>query len=116
MLSPTPVQLLQPMSSDSNSIASTTAAQLINKSQPLGSTWANSGNVNIDLDNLMLTKPKATPSPSMNQLASNPTSPVNHPKAVGVATPNFGSNLAFNNLQGRVQQQQTPPQFFASFK
>lgn len=46
----------------------------------LGATWTNTGSLNIDLDNLLMSnKNKAENAPSMNQLKSNPTSPVNQP-------------------------------------
>lgn len=42
----------------------------------LGPTWANSGSLNINIDDLSLGgKPARGPLPSMNQLASTPTSP-----------------------------------------
>lgn len=45
---------------------------------PVGLTWSNSGQLNIDLDDLMGNKKKNGPAPSMNQLksSSNNTSPV----------------------------------------
>lgn len=64
------------------------------KSQPVGATWSNSGSLNIDLDNLLVSKQNKGSAPSMNQLASNPTSPVNQSRL----------NAQNNN------------QFFASFK
>lgn len=48
-----------------------------NKATLVGATWSNSGSLNIDLDNLLVTKQNKGSAPSMNQLASNPTSPVN---------------------------------------
>lgn len=82
--------------------------------QIVGSTWKNSGNINIDLDNLMSSKPKVI-SPSMNQLASNPTSPVNQPRIVTqgmMGTPSFGTQLNFGAMQGSNVNNQ----FFATFK
>lgn len=64
------------------------------KSQAVGATWTNSGSLNIDLDNLLIGKQNKGVAPSMNQLASNPTSPVNQSRL----------NAQNNN------------QFFASFK
>lgn len=55
VLTPTSVQLLQPMSSTSNN---NTEKPTLNKNVPVGSTWKNSGNINIDLDNLLTNKPK----------------------------------------------------------
>ncbi|CAH1102579.1 unnamed protein product [Psylliodes chrysocephalus] len=122
VLTPTSVQLLQPMSSTSNN---NTEKPTLNKNVPVGSTWKNSGNINIDLDNLLTNKPKTDsrtqndvivftgPSPSMNQLASNQTSPVNQPRSVsnaGMVSPGFGTQLNFNNAQ------QQNNQFFAAFK
>lgn len=49
-----------------------------NKPIMVGATWTNSGSLNIDLDNLLVSKQNKGAAPSMNQLASNPTSPVNH--------------------------------------
>lgn len=111
MLTPTSAQPLQPMSSVTNN---NTEKQTTNKNLAVGSTWKNSGNINIDLDNLLGSKPKTGPSPSMNQLASNPTSPTNQPKPIGpgVMSPGFGTQLNFNNMQNLQQNNQ----FFASFK
>ncbi|XP_018576031.1 clathrin interactor 1 isoform X2 [Anoplophora glabripennis] len=111
VLTPTSLQPLQPMSSITNN---NTEKQTTNKNLAVGSTWKNSGSINIDLDNLLGGKPKTGPSPSMNQLASNPTSPVNQPKPVsqGVMSPGFGTQLNFNNMQNMQHNNQ----FFASFK
>lgn len=109
MLTPA-IQPLQPMSS----IINNNPEKLSMKSAPpLGSTWKNSGNINIDLDNLMGSKPK-TASPSMNQMASNPTSPVNQPRIINqgpLGAPSFGTQLNFG-----VQGQNVNNQFFATFK
>ncbi|KAJ8965545.1 hypothetical protein NQ314_004045 [Rhamnusium bicolor] len=114
VLTPTSAQPLQPLSSTTNN---NTEKQMTNKNIPVGSTWKNSGNINIDLDNLLVNKPKTGPSPSMNQLASNPTSPINQPKPVSqvIVSPGFGTQLNFNNMQSFPQNHQNN-QFFASFK
>lgn len=111
MLTPTSIQPLQPTSSITNN---NTEKQTTDKNLAVGSTWKNSGNINIDIDNLLGSKPKTGPSPSMNQLASNPTSPINQPKPVsqGVMSPGFGTQLNFNNMQNLQHNNQ----FFASFK
>lgn len=111
VLTPTSIQPLQPMSSVTNNNVD---KQTTNKNLAVGSTWKNSGNINIDLDNLLSSKPKTGPSPSMNQLASNPTSPINQPKPVSgnLMSPGFGTQLNFNNMQNVPQNNQ----FFASFK
>ncbi|CAG9829298.1 unnamed protein product [Diabrotica balteata] len=115
VLTPTSIQPLQPMSSTTNN--NNTDKPTINKNLPVGSTWKNSGNINIDLDNLLTNKPKTGPSPSMNQLASNQTSPINQPRPMnaGMVSPGFGTQLNFNNVQGFNQPQQNN-QFFAAFK
>lgn len=118
MLTPSPVQPLQPMSSTTNNATPTTISSSTNKSQPVGSTWVNSGKVNIDLDNLILGKPKTAPSPSMNQLASNPTSPVNQPRPGAGNKTGYPGNVGYNNInniQGGFPQQGSQ-QFFAGFK
>lgn len=69
-LQPTPVSLLQPLSS--NPIPQPQQAKPALK---LGSTWADTG-VNIDVDNLLGPRsPRAAPPLSINQLKSNPASP-----------------------------------------
>ncbi|CAH0554393.1 unnamed protein product [Brassicogethes aeneus] len=78
-----PLSMLQPMSSTPNNNTERTS---VSKPVPVGSTWTNSGNLNIDLDNLLVSKPKTGPSPSMNQLASNPTSPVNQARPMATQT------------------------------
>lgn len=87
-------QPLQPQSSiqSNNNINDKTAPKNVN----VGSTWKNSGNINIDLDNLLVNKPKMGPSPSMNQMVSNPTSPVNQPRPVGQFA-SMGYNMNQNN-------------------
>lgn len=100
------------------------------KNVPVGSTWKNSGNLNIDLDNLLVSKPKQGPSPSMNQMVSNPTSPINQPRILSppqsnMTTPTSGgagfntTPLNFNNTTQSIifpQNNQQSNQFFAAFK
>ncbi|ENN79127.1 hypothetical protein D910_06439 [Dendroctonus ponderosae] len=107
LLTPSPIAPLQPSSNSNPALCS--AATSITRNQPLGSTWANSGNVNIDLDNLLLSKPKTAPSLSMNQLASNPTSPVNQPRS-------NANNAAFSSPNAPGFSQQGNQQFFAKFQ
>lgn len=95
VLSPTTAQPLQPMSSKPNTPSDNKQDFKNNKPQMVGATWTNSGSLNIDLDNLLVAKQNKGAAPSMNQLASNPTSPVNQSKLL---------NAQNNN------------QFFASFK
>ncbi|XP_050313622.1 clathrin interactor 1 isoform X2 [Anthonomus grandis grandis] len=114
LLTPSPAMPLQPTTSAN---PATTYAPTTKSQQPLGSTWANSGSVNIDLDNLLSSKPKIAPSPSMNQLASNPASPVNQPKAKGTGNPAFAANFAFGSPQPTTGfPQQGNQQFFGGFK
>ncbi|RZC42951.1 epsin-like protein [Asbolus verrucosus] len=78
-----------------------------------GSTWSNSGNLNIDLDNLLVNKPKQGVSPSMNQLASNPTSPINQPKLTNqFGTTNFNAQ-GFPQINNSFNQPNK--QLFPSF-
>lgn len=66
----------------------------------IGKTWSNlSANLNIDIDNLSLgpnsRNSKQSGAPSMNQLASNPASPL-HPNTAGFTnigrpSPNLGN-------------------------
>lgn len=106
---PTSAQTLQPMSSTANNNSDKSQ-----KSQPIGRTWTNSGNLNIDLDNLLVNKPKQGPSPSMNQLASNPTSPVNQPRIIQKSQ-DFDNGQVFNN-HNLAGFKQLNNDLFASFK
>ncbi|XP_044272085.1 clathrin interactor 1 isoform X2 [Tribolium madens] len=112
MLTPTSAQQpLQPLSSTSSNNNTEIKTPANKNQQNIGSTWSNSGNLNIDLDNLLVTKPKQGVSPSMNQLASNPTSPVNQPKITNQYAMNF-------NAQGFPQTNtfnQPNKQLFPSF-
>lgn len=120
MLNPVSTQLLQPMSSsqkqdcindDGNQQEKTSAAAV-------GATWSNSGNLKIDLDNLLSNnKNDKGNALSMNQMASNPTSPINQPRLIqqnnmsalyGQVAQNYQNNLATFN--------QPNNQFFATFK
>nr|CAH7757265.1 unnamed protein product [Callosobruchus chinensis] len=59
----------QPSSTTNNNVLADQQKQETQKvTQPVGRTW---GNINIDLDNLLVSKPSKDPSPSMNQLATN---------------------------------------------
>ncbi|KAF2905100.1 hypothetical protein ILUMI_01084 [Ignelater luminosus] len=124
MLQPSTAQVLQPMSSTQQiQNADNQPNQDSNKQQQLGATWSNSGNLNIDLDNLLGNKQnKQSSAPSMNQLASNPTSPTNQPRIVTQNSPGFG--MPMNNFNNRpfvantnVQGLNQPNnQFFPAFK
>lgn len=112
--------LLQPMSSTSNQTVTDKAAQDSKSQMNVGATWTNSGSLNIDLDNLLISKTnKQSTAPSMNQLASNPQSPINQPKVVNQN--NVGSS-GFNNfgmpgfMPGYSQMPPQNNQFFAGFK
>lgn len=66
-------------------------------------TWADSGKVNIDIDDLFGTKtPKSGPTPSMNDLKSNPSSPIHNANVMSMNMNNFpqqtplATNLNFN--------------------
>ncbi|KAG5898812.1 hypothetical protein JTB14_011022 [Gonioctena quinquepunctata] len=111
VLTPTSLQpsQLQSSSTSNNNVEKPS----ISKTLPVGSTWKNSGNINIDLDNLLVSKPKLGPTPSMNQLASNQTSPVTLPRppSQGTMPPIFGTPMNFNNVQHQQNNQ-----FFATFK
>lgn len=79
----------------------------------VGATWTNSGNLNIDLDNLMgMKKNKQSAAPTMNQMASNPASPINHARVMPQINPApFG-------VQNYQQQPFGQPnnQFYPNFK
>lgn len=94
------------MSSKQNTVAE---KQLVanTKPQAVGATWSNSGSLNIDLDNLLLNKQNKGVAPSMNQLASSPTSPVNQSRVI-----NQNNNLSNMNAQSFSSNNQ----FFAGFK
>lgn len=108
-------QLLQPMSSNHIQTSDKHVNQQV-KSQNLGATWSNSGSLNIDLDNLLSSnKNDKGIAPSMNQLASNPTSPINQPRLVAqtsLGNPSFG-NI---NAQNFAAFNQSNNQFFANLK
>lgn len=81
-------------------------------SQPLGQTWSNTGSLNIDIDNLSLIGQKTKGvSPSMNQLASTPTSPVNQPRAP-VQSPTGMYGMPWQASPGQAPNQN----FFPAFK
>lgn len=109
------------MSSIQKSSNEKPAQELSKTQQNIGATWSNSGNLNIDLDNLLTGKQnKQSTAPSMNQLASNPTSPVNQPRLINqnsLGSPGFNnfpvSNFGIPNFN---QPQPQNNQFFAGFK
>ena len=80
---PTSNVLLQPISainpSNNNAVVEGNFNNLLSNNQQIGSTWSNSGNINIDLDNLLSSKSKSGssgPAPSINQLKNqSPTKP-----------------------------------------
>ncbi|KAG4067276.1 hypothetical protein HA402_000267 [Bradysia odoriphaga] len=97
--------LLQPVNANNSQNQSTeTKAPSI----PVGSTWTNSGTINIDLDNLLSGKSKNTgPAPSMNQLKIQ--SPVKQVQPINsVASP----PKQYPNIPSTVNQQQS--QMFGS--
>ncbi|XP_050299497.1 uncharacterized protein LOC126738285 [Anthonomus grandis grandis] len=73
LLMPSPAMPLQP-TTITNSTETASAISAATKSQPLGSTWASSETVIIDMDNLLSGKPKPIPSLSINQLMINSSS------------------------------------------
>lgn len=110
-----PLQPIQPMMGlIPNNNAEKSA---VPKDVPVGSTWKNSGNLNIDFDNLLNTKPKQGPSPSMNQMVSNPTSPVNQPRILSPQSNMTPTALNFNNTTTpQTMFPQNNQQFFGAFK
>lgn len=125
------LQPLQPLSSTqaSNVTANNQTNKENNKQLPVGSTWVNSGSLNIDIDNLSLggNKNKMGTAPTMNQLASTPTSPINQPRVIPTVTSSappqplgqpqqqspFGLQWQTNNIVNNSTQQ---PAFFPAFK
>lgn len=109
-------QILQPLSSAQQTQVPDNQTSFNSNKQPVGATWSNSGNLNIDLDNLLGNKQdKNSGAPSMNQLASNPTSPTHRPRTMpqnSIMSPGFGQQLNFNNQPLSTANQQ----FFAAFK
>ncbi|XP_077286739.1 clathrin interactor 1-like [Arctopsyche grandis] len=99
---------LQPISivpSKDNQTANNSLANLNQNKQPVGMTWADSsGKVNINIDDLFGTKtPKSGPTPSMNDLKSNPSSPIHTANGMSLNMNNFppqqtplATNLNFN--------------------
>ncbi|XP_045780506.1 clathrin interactor 1 isoform X2 [Maniola jurtina] len=103
-LQPTPVGLLQPMSTQQQQPQQTTNNNQAKPSTKLGATWADtSGAININVDNLLAPRsPKAGPAPSINQLKSSPNSPAHKPMPSGLAPMNWQTPLN-NNFQPNFQ-------------
>lgn len=113
-LQPATGDILQPMSSNSQQPTpddNHKSSQNSNK-VPVGATWTNSGNLNIDLDNLLDNKGGKVHTPSMNQLASTPTSPTNQQRAFAVQNQIYASAAATPSPMYAAQNNQ----FFAAFK
>ncbi|KAF6209129.1 hypothetical protein GE061_014873 [Apolygus lucorum] len=87
-------------------------------SQPVGSTWSDLGNLNIDLEGLSISGKSKSKSqaPSMNQMSNpmSPTMPMNSPFGGMSPSSPFGRPAA-PQFQSPLQ---SPQQFqqFASFK
>jgi len=83
---PTAASLLVP-SPSIHMAAPTILSSTTNNSVPVGSTWSNINNLNINIDNLSLGSRKSAGgnAPSMNQLAGTPTSPLRTPTPVSGA-------------------------------
>lgn len=90
------------------------------KSVPVGATWSNSGNLKIDLDNLLSSnKNDKGIAPTMNQMASNPTSPTNQSRLMtqnNTSNAMFGNSIAQNYQQNFATFNQPNNQYFAAFK
>ncbi|GLG98711.1 Clathrin interactor 1, partial [Gryllus bimaculatus] len=71
---------LTPASANATQLPPSSSSNTNTAAPPIGSTWTNSGNLNINIDNLSITGNKNARSgnaPSMNQMAfSSPTSPI----------------------------------------
>lgn len=112
-------QLLQPMSSNQQKQESDhMCGNQQEKATTIGATWSNSGNLKIDLDNLLTSnKNDKGVAPSMNQLASNPTSPINQPRTM---TQNnaamYGQIPIAQNYQQNFAAYSQPNNFYATFK
>lgn len=102
-LQPTPVGLLQPMTTQQQTQQPTNNNQA-KPTTKLGATWADtSGAINIDVDNLLAPRsPKAGPAPSINQLKSSPNSPAHKPMSTGLA-PMTWQTPTNNNFQPNFQ-------------
>lgn len=82
-----------------NSTNNNTISEPSKKPIPIGSTWTNAGNINIDFDNLVGKKSAKGPAPSMNQLKSATTSPVKSQiSPSGLQSP-MGNNSNFSFAQ-----------------
>lgn len=105
-------QVLQPMSSMPQNQETDNMSNYNSNKIEVGATWSNSGNLNIDLDNLLGNKKnKHGNAPSMNQMASNPTSPINQPRAMNSQP--YGRPINHNPSSGFNQPNN---QFFTAFK
>lgn len=110
LLQPQSLNSLNPSTLNNNNSATskTTTA--------LGATWTNSGNLNIDLDNLMGNKVNKNPGSSMtmNQLKSINSSPVHQPVLQSpMMSPNSPTMKNFNaasTTNNFTAFQQQPPQ------
>lgn len=104
-----PGDVLLPMSSNASSVLTDNNHKTDNlDSNKVGATWTNSGNLNIDLDNLLGNRGgKPSHTPSMNQLASTPTSPTNQPRP---------PNQIYAAAPTAYSPQNNQQQFFTAFK
>ncbi|GJQ87366.1 putative telomere length regulation protein [Trypoxylus dichotomus] len=127
VLNPAPAQVLQPSSNDSKQSDNLIQQSNQQRLQNIGATWSNSGSLNIDLDNLLVSRQnKQGQAPSMNQLASTPINPVtgmNQPRTMMINTtppPVFGSPINFNHPgfspAVNANLMQANNQFFPAFK
>ncbi|RZF49178.1 hypothetical protein LSTR_LSTR008464 [Laodelphax striatellus] len=110
---------LQPVLLNSSMNVNTTNNS--SSAQQFGKTWSNSGSLNIDIDNLALGPGrgghKHGSAPSMNQLASNPTSPM-HPavRPSGFPGPSIPASSVGSQGMQIPQSLQMQPNFFPAFK
>uniref|UniRef100_A0A1B6EA88 ENTH domain-containing protein n=1 Tax=Clastoptera arizonana TaxID=38151 RepID=A0A1B6EA88_9HEMI len=105
---------------DPRMVLQSTPQDLSSKTAPLqvGSTWSNSGNLNINVDNLTFGASRGgktgSAAPSMNQLASTPTSPQKQfggfPQQMNMTSPTKPMQMN-PNMQGYQ-----PPGYFPAFK
>lgn len=117
-----PVPLMASNCSSSTLSSNHSMSQVQHQQQQVGKTWSNiSGNLNIDIDNLSLGSNARTvkqgAAPSMNQLASNPASPL-HP-VNNISLTDRASVGGFNatGINMMMSPQQTQQQnFFAAFQ
>jgi len=101
LVMPEAQNILQPSSSNATQMPQTSLEhQRVPSTLP--STWSNSGSLNINLDNLMDNNSKQPPAPKLNQIPSNPTSPINQQRVMMTTLSDSQRQLNFSNANNQL--------------